>query len=267
MNAENRVFLELYTEYNKDIPNMRSINAWNLGMQENIFNYALQKLQDKNIISGLKVTRGYDGTILKVYLDGVRLTENAGEYYNTMICYNNTDIDQENRSPKKRKIFISHSSADVKYVTAVIELIEAIGVPEDGIFCSSLPGYGIPLGENIYDYIREQLLEYRIKACVILSDNFYRSEACLNEMGVIGFLKQNYFQIFLPGFNPDNRKGVLCSDIIGIKLDDDLGTLKERLREMRDDLLSFFGLPSMSEAKWERKRNEFIESVVPKASV
>ena len=265
MNAENRVFLELYTEYNKDIPNIQSINARRLEMPENIFNYALQKLQDKNIISGLKVTRDCNGTILKVYLDRVWLTENAMRYYNTMKLHKDTYIEQKNISPKK--IFISHSSADVKYAAAVIELMESIGVPENGIFCSSLAGYGIPLGENIYDYIREQLLEYNIKACIILSDNFYSSSTCLNEIGAIGFLKLNNFQIFLPSFNLENMKGVLRSDIIGIKLDDDLDTLKERLREMRDDLLSFFGLPRMSEAKWERKRNEFIENVVPKAIV
>lgn len=267
MNEENRVFLGLYAEYNKSMPNMRSINAQALGMSENVFNYALQKLQDKNIISGLKVTKGYDGTILKVYLDGVRLTENAGRYYNTMQYHNNTDMGQENRSLKKRKIFICHAYADEKYVAAVIELMEAIGVPENGIFCSSLPGYGIPLGKNIYDYIGEQLLEYDIKACIICSDNFYNSSTCLNEAGVIGFSKLNNFQIFLPGFDLSNMRGVLRPDNIGIKLDDDPGILKGRLREMRDDLLSFFGLARMSEAKWERKRDEFIEHVVPKAGV
>ena len=45
---------------------------------------------------------------------------------------------------------------------------------------------------------------------------------------------------------------------MGIKLDDNIDIVKMRLKEIRDDLLSFFNLPKISEEKWERKRDMFI---------
>ena len=58
---------------------------------------------------------------------------------------------------KQVKIFISHSSDDVKYVRRIVEFLEDLNVPEDGIFCSSIPEYGIPGGEKIFDFLRGQL--------------------------------------------------------------------------------------------------------------
>ncbi|MBD5503532.1 MAG: hypothetical protein HDR09_07250 [Lachnospiraceae bacterium] len=261
MDVENIVFLELYRESQKNIPDMRSITALNLGIPDDVFNYVLYKLQEKEIISGLRVMRNYAGEITKVYTSGVRLTRNARSYYDEINCNNVRETKSENEIQKKRKIFISHSSSDIEYVRSVVELMEDIGVPEDGIFCSSLSGYNIPLGMEITDYISKQLSEYQIKAYIIFSSNFNDSTFCLNEVGALWILHLDPTLIFLPGFAPNQMEGVLNPKKTGIKLDDNINIVKGRLREMRDELVSFFSLSKMSEDKWERKRDKFILAI------
>jgi hypothetical protein len=48
--------------------------------------------------------------------------------------------------PKKSpRVFISHSSQDKNYVTCLVGFLEDIGLTEEMLFCSSVPGYDIPL--------------------------------------------------------------------------------------------------------------------------
>ena len=46
-----------------------------------------------------------------------------------------------------KKIFISHSSEDNKYVEQIVNLLIEMGLDRAQIFCTSLPGYGI-----LYDH-------------------------------------------------------------------------------------------------------------------
>ena len=43
----------------------------------------------------------------------------------------------------------SHSSKDKAFVEELVELLESIGFDENNLFCSSVDGYGIGLGEDI----------------------------------------------------------------------------------------------------------------------
>ena len=60
---------------------------------------------------------------------------------------------KEKRKGMDKKIFVSHASADVEYVEKLVDLFIDMGVREDQIFCTSVPGFGIPEGEDIYDYL------------------------------------------------------------------------------------------------------------------
>lgn len=190
---------------------MQLIDAPVLGMSDNEFNYALKVLQDKKIISGLKLTKGYDGKIIRAYTSNVQLTENAEKYYKNLYPI------EENKIQKKKKIFISHASNDLSYVKLLVEFMESINVPEKGIFSSSLPGYGIPLGENIYEYIRKQALEYEIKMYLILSDNFCNNSSCRTELGLLLTLELKNISFYLPGFDIRNTPRELNPQIMGIK--------------------------------------------------
>ena len=87
---------------------------------------------------------------------------------------------------KKNKVFISHSNKGVEIVKAFVELLEDIGMPEDSIVCTSVPGYGIPGGKKIYEWLREQLLKYDIWMVFMLSYNYYASVASLNGGCMVG---------------------------------------------------------------------------------
>ena len=65
-----------------------------------------------------------------------------------------SDSSEENQI---NKIFVSHSSKDVKVVEEFVDLLETIGLDSNQIFCSSLSDYGIPLGENFIECLKSEL--------------------------------------------------------------------------------------------------------------
>ena len=67
--------------------------------------------------------------------------------------------------------------------------------------------------------------------------------------------------ILLPGFSFSEIAGCIDSSQIGIKLDGDIDELKHRLGELKDDIVEEFGLRSVSATRWERIRNEFIDTI------
>jgi len=167
------------------------------------------------------------------------------------------EITMQQKSPK---IFISHSSSDKDYVSKLIDLLESIGLNEKHIFCSSIAGYGIPLDQDIYDYLKLQFETHNLHIILVLSQNYYNSVACMNEMGAAWILQNRYTTILLPGFEFSEIKGAINPRQIGLKLDNDLTDIKEKLGQLKDCLLNEFGLPTVSNIRWEQKRDLFINS-------
>ena len=171
---------------------------------------------------------------------------------------------------KENKVFISHSSKDAEIVKAFVELLEDIGMPENSIVCTSVPGYGIPGGKKIYEWLREQLLNYNIHMIFMLSHNYYDSAASLNEMGAAWLAKTESTLVLLPGFSFSDIKGCIDPSEMGIALEGDMNELKHRLGELKDNLCEEFKLSPMSATKWERYRDGFlgkIQSNVSKESI
>lgn len=164
------------------------------------------------------------------------------------------------RGKKQPKIFISHNSKDRDYVELLVELLEDIGLSEDQIFCSSIEGYGVPLDENIYDFLRKQFEEYDLHVIFILSKNYYLSVASLNEMGAAWVTKTRYTNILMPGFDYNSIVGVVDKNRNAPKLDAE--NSKELLTELKDNLIDEFGLHTMSEVRWEKKRDAFLNEVM-----
>lgn len=162
---------------------------------------------------------------------------------------------------KKAKIFISHSSKDESYVKKIVEFLEDINIQEEDLFCSSIPGCGIPHGKNIYDYLREQFDSFDLHVIFILSSNYYNSCACMNEMGAAWICRNEHTTMLLPGFEFSGIKGVLDPNEVAIKFDVQSGTVKQHLIEFRNKMLELFNLPSISETKWERIRDNLIKDI------
>lgn len=120
-------------------------------------------------------------------------------------------------SEMNKKIFISHASTDKDYVEKIVDLLIDIGIRENQIFCSSVPGFGIPLGKDIYEYLREEFIDNDLHVIFALSNNYYASVACMNEMGAAWVLQNDYDVILLPGFNYSEIKGAINPRKISIK--------------------------------------------------
>ena len=231
--------------------------------------YELQQIYDRttdtyigNIINDTGVIHKFNGknyderenfNRLKSSLKVIE--KNIDKYF-----HDEKSIESEITKAMKPKIFISHSSKDVKYVEPIVELLADIGMTNDNLFCSSIPDYGIPLNQDIYEYLSSLFSENELYVIFVLSSNYYGSPACLNEMGAAWVLKNEYTSILLPKFEYQEIDGAVNPNKIGMKLDDDDELLKKRLGELKDIISEKFSL-SVPDMRWENKRNDFINTI------
>lgn len=169
---------------------------------------------------------------------------------------NSIDTKPTGKSPM---IFISHASADKIFVEALVHLLEAIGFDESNLFCSSIPEYGIALGDNIYEKLLNLFREKELHVIFIHSPRYYTRPICLNEMGAAWVLKTEYYSILTNDMTFDMMNGVVSSHCVGIKVDAE--DAPARLNELLDKLRDKFSLHPVSQTKWERLRNEFLSKV------
>lgn len=160
---------------------------------------------------------------------------------------------------KQKLIFISHSTKDSEYVASLVDLLRKIGFTDKDVFCSSYPGYGVPLGKNIYEFLKNCFKDYELFVLFVISkDNYYSSPASLNEMGAAWVQGAKSIPILLPGMNPAKLKGVVGPDSLAICLDSD--NVRYDLNSLKNDLLLFFGKQQINESAWEHDRESFLES-------
>lgn len=184
----------------------------------------------------------------------IRTIENNKGWFNSSVtpCDIPTQI-------RQKLIFISHSTKDSEYVASLVELLRKIGFTDKDVFCSSYPGYGIPLGKNIYEFLKSCFKDYEIFVLFVISkDNYYSSPASLNEMGAAWVQGSKSIPILLPGMSPAKLKGVVGPDSLALCLDSD--NVRYDLNSLKNDLLLFFGKQQINESTWEHDRDSFLES-------
>lgn len=101
------------------------------------------------------------------------------------------------------KIFISHSSKDVEYGNALVDLLIGVGINGDHIIFTSNDAYGIPIGQNIFNWLKDRISEGP-HVLYLLSADYYTSVACLNEMGAAWIVENQHSMIFTPNFKLDS---------------------------------------------------------------
>ena len=186
----------------------------------------------------------------------IKTIEDNGAWFGS--SFNSCDVSS---SEKQKLIFISHSTRDSEYVACLVDLLRKIGFTEKSIFCSSYPGYGIPLGKNIYDFLKSCFNNYELFVLFVISkDNYYASPASLNEMGAAWVQGAKSIPILLPGMGPTELRGVVGPDSLALCLDS--GNAKYDLNSLKNDLLLFFGKQQINESAWERDRDSFLESCI-----
>ncbi|MDF2883074.1 MAG: hypothetical protein K0R54_3631 [Clostridiaceae bacterium] len=158
----------------------------------------------------------------------------------------------------KEKIFISHSSVDRKYGEALVKLLRGLGFQRQQIIFTSNDDYGIPIDTNIFDYLKSQIND-GVYMIYLLSDNYYKSVACLNEMGAAWIVQNEYTVIGVPDFNFNNPKfseGAIDPRRIGFNIDN-----RKRIVEFKNKLLDRFEL-SIDEVDWNNLLDEYLNTIL-----
>lgn len=121
------------------------------------------------------------------------------------------------------KIFISHSSRDKFYGDKLVDLLRNVGIKENEIIFTSNAAYGIPVGQNIFNWLKSQINEKPF-VIYLLSEEYYQSIACLNEMGAAWIIENKHAALFTPNFNLSSKEfqnGALDPREIGFYITDE----------------------------------------------
>jgi len=121
------------------------------------------------------------------------------------------------------KIFISHSSRNKFYGDKLVDLLRNVGIKENEIIFTSNTAYGIPVGQNIFNWLKSQIAEKPF-VIYLLSEEYYQSIACLNEMGAAWIIENKHAAVFTPNFNLSSKEfqnGALDPREIGFYITDE----------------------------------------------
>ncbi len=164
---------------------------------------------------------------------------------------------------ESRKFFISHSSKDKEIVEKFVDHILLLGVglsPED-IFCTSIEDLAIKNGEDIRKHIHSNIrgADFSI---IIISNNYKKSEICLNEMGAVWAFNNNVRYYLLPDSDFDTI-GWLCNPSQAEKLFNSI-----TLDKLKMELSRFYSLEDKG-TTWSRQRETFLKhmSALPNTDV
>ncbi|MCQ1779114.1 TIR domain-containing protein [Neorhizobium galegae] len=148
------------------------------------------------------------------------------------------------------KIFISHAVADKALASRLVDFLkEAIGVPGDAIFCSSIADHGIPLGQNFNEYIKSRIEAPKL-VILLMTPAYLESRFCLMELGATWSRALDRLPIIVKPVSFDDVTKTLglvqAWDIT------DYGGLVQLRQKIRDTGIE---LEHRGEATWDQKRN------------
>lgn len=173
----------------------------------------------------------------------------------------NTDAIAKSEANPKRQVFISHSSDDAVIVNAFKThiLIAGMGLTDDDIVCTSFAETGVDAGDNIPEYIKENIENSQIILCMV-SQSYKQSEICQNEVGAAWALKKKIIQIVLPDSTFDNIGWLLNLDK-AIKIDK-----TSSLDTLQENLCTSLSLPIKSAKQWNPHKDNFLSALtlIPK---
>lgn len=251
-------------KYTFACPSCGELNTVEEGILEEYYCYnCCKKINIHEAIEGATVRYILDRSDFFEFLEETYKIKNVTENEKTLqkVVFQVINRTEDTMLEKEPRLFISHCTKDAEYIKAFVEFLEAMGMPENSIFCSSIEGYKIEWGADIYDYLASEFNNENKKLMVIfmLSKNYYKSPACLNEMGATWILKKDYRSILLPGFEYKKITGAIDPNKIAIKLDSN--NLNTDLNDVKKQFELMFDFKAPVDAKWDRIRKNFIEAI------
>ena len=242
---------------------IRKINKWQLTCRDILINgfgesHRYTKSFEKTITtkdSGFNYRREFENEMN----EGLSVLEGVSESLKLGMDGDGKHKDSRETGQKSPMVFISHSSKDIDFADALVVLLEDIGFDSSNLFCSSIDGYGIGLSEDIFETLRSLFNEHDLFVIFIHSPRYYESAVSLNEMGAAWVLKTDFCSLLTNDMEFRNMSGVVNDSKISIKVDNT--DAPARLTELKDKLISLFGLKAIDAIKWERKRQVFLNRV------
>ncbi|WP_170429805.1 toll/interleukin-1 receptor domain-containing protein [Ruegeria arenilitoris] len=146
-------------------------------------------------------------------------------------------------------IFISHAVADQALADKFVAFLkEAIGVPAKSIFCSSVDGHGIPLGDDFNAYMKEQI-QSPMLVILLMTPRYMESWFCLMELGATWAKSLESLPVVVPPI-----KFNVVSSTLGLKqgwsIENDA-----KLIELRQKIKATgVKLEPRTEQDWDKKR-------------
>lgn len=153
--------------------------------------------------------------------------------------------------PYHHKVFISHSSNDKELLDEFVDKIlkQACGLANDNIVYTSIHSTGVEPGEGIPAFIKHNLKTSSL-VLFMISENYRKSEVCLNEMGATWALNRKAISILLPGTSFD-KLGWLTSFNKAIKINDEEGL---------DRIFRMLSRGKCEVSDWTRLKRAFMNS-------
>lgn len=104
LDTKQKVLIALYTEYQKDLPDMKSIKAETLGISEEVFFVAIMKLKTEGYVTDLMEIHTA-GMLYPVYrLDQMKLTRDGLEYVESKLNINSKATGKEKVIAASKKL-------------------------------------------------------------------------------------------------------------------------------------------------------------------
>lgn len=153
------------------------------------------------------------------------------------------------------EIFISHAVKDKALADAVVDLLVlGLDMKASTVFCSSLESLGIPSGAEFVDHIKQEIQSPKAVVALI-TPNYLASQFCLCELGATWAMSHKLFPLLVKPLMFDDVKGVL-QGTQQTAIED-----PSRLSELRDQLIARLELKEGMTARWEAKRNAFLDKL------
>ena len=172
----------------------------------------------------------------------------------------NGEPKESNMSPV---IFISHRTVDGYVADMLRDFLVGAGVPNEYIFCSSLPGNDVKY--TISREVKESIAFSTINIA-ILSKDYYDSAYCVNEAGIIWLHDQTpAIVIGLPEITPANMQGFLNNDYKLRRLDNatDISEIYDTIQKaVPTNRVSFSVITAASQKLIERYKDHLSKRVV-----
>lgn len=153
-------------------------------------------------------------------------------------------------------IFISHAVADKRLAKALVNFLkEAIGVREESIFCSSIEGHDVPLGEDFNTYIKNEIQEPKL-VILLMTETYMERPFCLMELGAAWAKSYRTLPMVVPDVSYES-----VTNTLGLKQAMKI-TDHKKLVQLRNTVKKTgIELEARQEETWEDKRDEWKKSL------